>query len=240
MAQPDKTTGLFVTATDTGVGKTYLTAMIARSLCASGVRVGAYKPVASGAERNSDGTVVWSDVRILREATGGHFEDDRICPTRLEVPLAPPVAARREGTHLDFNHMCTGAAWWLGRVEVLLVEGVGGLLCPLTEDKTIADLAVALGYPLLIVARLGLGTINHTLLTVEAARNRGLEIAGIVLNEAEPLASTLGTEENPGEIERRANAPVLGIVRHSEQSAPIDWRRLMSVARRRSLMWNRD
>ena len=133
--------------------------------------------------------------------------------------------------------MKTAADWWQGRVEVLLIEGVGGLLCPLTEDKTIADLAVALGYPLLVVARAGLGTINHALLTVEAARHRGLQVAGVVLNEAEPLEETPGTGENSAEIARRANVPVLGVVRYGSQFAEsgkgrlasADWLNLMAA-----------
>jgi dethiobiotin synthetase len=105
-----------------------------------------------------------------------------------------------------------GARWWEGRVDRLLVEGVGGLLCPLTDTETVADLAVDLGYPLLIVARLGLGTVNHTLLTVEAARSRGLEIAGILLNAHETEASDESSRTNAAEIERRSGVPVLGVV----------------------------
>lgn len=124
-----------------------------------------------------------------------------------------------------------------GCVDVLLIEGVGGLLCPLTEDKTIADLAVALGYPLLVVARTGLGTINHTLLTVEVARQRGLQVAGVVLNEAEPLEESPGIGENGIEIARRANVPVLGVVSYGSQFAetgkgrlgPADWLNLMAT-----------
>jgi dethiobiotin synthetase len=225
------TLGLFVTATDTGVGKTYVTALVARALCKSGRRVGAYKPVCSGAEVAADGTVSWNDVTTLTAAIGGAFDSERVCPLRLQAALAPNVAARREGATIEFESLCQGARWWQGRVEILLVEGVGGLLCPLTDRQTIADLAAALDYPLLVVARLGLGTINHTLLTVEAARSRGLAVAGIVLNEAEPLASLSGTEENPVEIERRTQVPVLGILRHGQSSlmrtdgsaAPIDW-----------------
>jgi dethiobiotin synthetase len=123
-----------------------------------------------------------------------------------------------ENSQIEFDRLREGAEWWQSRVEILLIEGVGGLLCPLTERDTIADLALALKYPVLIVARLGLGTINHTLLTVEAARSRGLAVAGVVLNEAEPLASLAGTEENPVEIERRAKIPVLGIFRHGRSS----------------------
>lgn len=209
-----QTRGLFVTATDTGVGKTYLNALIARSLRATGLRVGTYKPVCSGAEIAANGTLFWSDVKTLLEAIGSDVDEFHVCPQRLQAPLAPPVAAQLEGKHLDFNSMRNRAEWWQGRVDVLLIEGVGGLLCPLTENETVADLAVAFGYPLLIVARLGLGTINHTLLTVDAARSRGLLVAGVLLNEAEPLESTLGIEENSLEIARRANVDVLGVVRH--------------------------
>jgi dethiobiotin synthetase len=222
------TKGLFITATDTGVGKTYLTALIARSLREAGARVGAYKPVCSGAEVAADGGLSWGDVRILTEAIGGDFDPLRACPTRLKAPLAPPVAARLEDVPLDFEAMCSGTQWWQGRVDLLLVEGVGGLLCPLTEERTIADLAVALGFPLLVVARAGLGTINHTLLTVEAARSRGLRVAGVVLNEADrPGVATewqagslpYDVEQNVAEIARRANVPVLGVVRHGSQHA---------------------
>jgi dethiobiotin synthetase len=226
-----QTAGLFITATDTGVGKTYVTALIARALQEAGRVVGAYKPVCSGAEIGANGSLSWGDVVTLTAAIGGRFDAQRVCPLRLRAPLAPNVAARREAAEIDFEQLCEGAHWWRGRVEILLVEGVGGLLCPLTARETIADLAAALKYPLLVVARLGLGTINHTLLTVEAARSRGLVVTGILLNEAEPLASLEGTEENPVEIERRTRLPVLGILRHGRSlptrangsAVSIDW-----------------
>jgi dethiobiotin synthetase len=226
-----QTAGLFVTATDTGVGKTYVTALIGRALRDAGRNVGAYKPACSGAEFRADGTVSWGDVEMLTAAIGGAFDSKRVCPLRFRAPLAPNVAARREGSRIDFAELCEGARWWQGRVEILLVEGVGGLLCPLTDRETIVDLAVTLNYPLLIVARLGLGTINHTLLTVEAARSRGLTVSGVLLNEPEPLASLCGTEENPVEIERLARIPVLGILRHGRllptradgSAVSIDW-----------------
>ena len=232
MSEPiSQTAGLFITATDTGVGKTYVTAMIARALCDAGRIVGAYKPVCSGAEIDVDGSLSWGDVATLTAAIGGRFDAQRVCLLRFRAPLAPNVAARRERAEIDFQQLCDGAYWWRGRVEIFLVEGVGGLLCPLTARETIADLAAALKYPLLVVARLGLGTVNHTLLTVEAARSRGLTVAGIVLNEAEPLASLEGTEENPFEIERRTRIPVLGILRHGRSlptradgsAVSIDW-----------------
>jgi dethiobiotin synthetase len=211
------TYGLFVTATDTGVGKTYLTALIAGSLREKGLRVGAYKPACSGAEVAPDGTLTWADIETLAAAIGGAFAAERICPLRFQAPLAPSVAARREGTVIDFARLRDGAAWWQGRVEVLLIEGIGGLLCPLTELETIADLAMVLAYPLLVVARAGLGTINHTLLTIEAAQRRGLKVAGVVLNEASGPTPPQEIEENAAEIGRRANVSVLGVVRQDSQ-----------------------
>src|SRR5580700_10798590 len=115
------TQGLFVTATDTGVGKTYLTSLIARSLPRDQVRVGAYKPVCSGAEISAEGGYYWADVKKLADAIGGDVDPLRICPQRLKAPLAPPVAARIERVALDFDAMKTAADWWQGRVEVLLI-----------------------------------------------------------------------------------------------------------------------
>jgi dethiobiotin synthetase len=234
------TQGLFVTATDTGVGKTYLTALIAGSLREQGLRVGAYKPACSGAEVAADGSISWSDIETLAAAVGGTFDPERICPLRFQAPLAPSVAARREGTVIDFKRLRDGAAWWKGRVDVLLIEGVGGLLCPLTELETIADLAMALAYPLLVIARTGLGTINHTLLTIEAAQRRGLKVAGVVLNEATVSTPPREIEENATEIVRRANVPVLGVVRHGSRDVEhangrvdaAQWLNLITVERR--------
>src|SRR6185369_7751929 len=123
--------------------------------------------------------------------------------------LAPPVAARRAGQPLPFSRILEetrrALAWWAERAEEGVVEGVGGLLCPLAEGATVADLAIALDYPLVVVARRGLGTLNHTLLTVEAARLRGLRVAGVVLNGAEPArdGAHLAEATNADELARR-------------------------------------
>ena len=228
------TTGLFITGTDTDVGKTYVAALIARQLVRSGLHVGAYKPACSGAEKGPDGQPVWNDVTQLCDAIGGFHANDHVCPQRFVAPLAPPVAAQQEGRHVNTQLLRTGARWWQGRVDVLLVEGVGGLLCPLTASESVADLAADLGYPMIVVARLGLGTINHTLLTVEAARNHGLKIAGIVLNEGANVVDDLASATNPPEIVSRCHCPVLGILRRGAQQVlsldgeplDIDWRSL--------------
>ena len=207
--------GLFVTGTDTEVGKTHVASLIARELLTDGVRVGAYKPACSGSETDSQGRHVWLDVDALCAAIGGGFPPERICPQRFAAPLAPPVAARLEERTVDARLLRTGADWWRGRVDLLLCEGVGGLLCPLTASETVADLASDLGFPLIVVARLGLGTINHTLLTVEAARQRGLPVAGIVLNQTTP-GDDLSSETNATEIATRVDVPVLGVVQHDQ------------------------
>lgn len=233
-----QTRGLFITATDTGVGKTYVAAMAAREGVCSGRSVGVYKPACSGAQRDQSGALVWDDVAALEAAIEHRFETHRICPQRYEAPLAPPIAAKMEGKQVDTALLRSGAQWWAGRVELLLVEGVGGILCPLTEKETIADLAHDLGYPILIVGRLGLGTINHTLLTVEAAQSRGLDIAGIILNEAVGVHD-LAAESNESEIARRSSVPVLGVIRHGTMAVlkdgrpvTIDWQSLAAVASR--------
>jgi dethiobiotin synthetase len=203
--------GLFVTGTDTNVGKTHLASMIIRDLRQSGHRVGAYKPACSGAVIDAKGDR-WDDIERLRSALGAEYPDDLICPQRFLAPLAPPMAARAEGRQVDFDLLVHGAEHWQPHADLLIVEGAGGLLAPVAEAKTVADLAIAIGYPLIIVARCGLGTINHTLLTVEAARHRGLSVAGIVLNQSRPEDDFALAESNATAIAAHGQIPILGIV----------------------------
>jgi dethiobiotin synthetase len=207
--------GLFVVGTDTGVGKTRVASAIARALVEQGRRVGVLKPVATG------GVGAGDDTSVLLAAIGGEMPRERVTPIAFEEPLAPPVAARRQGTPLafeDVEHAVAEAlAWWADRAELIVVEGVGGLLCPLAERATLADLAVALDYPLVLVARRGLGTLNHILLTVEAARHRALRIAGLVLNGCEPTTQPLAEATNPDELARRLEGvPLLAELDHVE------------------------
>ncbi len=207
--------GFFVTGTDTGVGKTYVACDIVRGLRMQGHRVGAYKPVCSGVRIESNGRSVWEDVEELRQALGGDVSEDQISPQRFDAPLAPPLAARQERRSVNFNELQNGFDLWRPLCDLLVVEGAGGLLCPLTELETMADLAIQFQFPLLIVARLGLGTINHSLLTIEAARTRGLKIAGVLLNEATPLPSDdISINTNAEEIALRGQVSVLGIRRY--------------------------
>jgi dethiobiotin synthetase len=232
---------LIITGTDTGVGKTFVAVEIIRALHDQGVRVGAYKPVVTGSFHGAAGPV-WDDLARLQAALGGgDVPIERIAPQRFLAPLAPPVAARIEGQTVDGELLRRGIDWWNGRVEVVVVEGAGGLLSPLTETESLADVARDLEFPLVVVARLSLGTINHTLLTLEAAASRHLPVAGIILNEPVPSdPADCSTETNVEELERRCRVPILAILRHAAtpdllRMSPlftIDW---MEYARRRGV-----
>ncbi len=190
--------GIFVVGTDTGVGKTRVAAAIARAWVGAGYRVGVLKPVSSGGYEQ-DGSLRSTDADALIAAISTEDSPfpapphDRVAPLIYPLPLAPVMAARAAHTPLEpaaLVEAVRGAIeWWVtvAEAEVMVVEGVGGLLCPLAEAGwTVADLAVRLDYPLVIVAHRGLGTLNQTLLTAEAARARGLRVAGVILNGSRP------------------------------------------------------
>jgi len=230
--------GLFVTGTDTDVGKTYVSSIILRELIDAGHTVGVSKPACSGAVMEAGGTR-WPDLDQLAEAAG-LSSVDRICQQKFKAPLAPPVAARLEGQQPNLSAMQENLLAWKSRADIVVVEGVGGLLCPLTNQDSVADFAAWTGFPLLIVARLGLGTINHTLLTIEAAKLRNLTIAGIILNDADGLADTPAGMTNFAELANRIDLLVLGIVsqggqsvslRDQETPARIDWSELAGPRR---------
>jgi dethiobiotin synthetase len=169
--------GCFVTGTDTGAGKTVVAAAIAAALRADGVRVAAFKPVVTGL---AEPTGAWpADHELLAAATGVHPRD--VCAATFEPPVSPHLAAELAGEELALDALAAAARAAAGDADALVVEGVGGLLVPLSADHDVRDLAVALGLPLVVAARPGLGTINHSLLTIEAARAAGLDIRAVVL-----------------------------------------------------------
>lgn len=213
---------LFVTGTDTNVGKTHVTCLIAEQLIQRGFNVAAYKPACSGAielgpDQYGRPRYRWDDIDRLKAAIANQWSDETICPQRFLAPVAPPVAAQLEGKSVDFELLASGAYAFAG-ADLLLIEGAGGWLSPVTETQTVADLARALNVPVLIVARTGLGTINHTLLTVESIRARGLNVAGIVLNSAVPEADDPSRQTNADEIEARSGAPVFGAIAYGATS----------------------
>lgn len=219
--------GLLITGTDTGVGKTYVAALIAQSLVNSGRRVGVYKPAASGCRREAGG-LVSEDAVALWEAAGRPGELDHVCPQRFAAPLAPHLAAREEGKQLDGNLLRQGVQYWRDRAEILLVEGAGGLLSPLGDDLYVADLADELGFPLVVVSQNVLGTINQTLLTLVAASKfgqRAIPVAGVVLNHAAPPSpEDKSLASNRQELAMRCAAPILAEVPwNGEFDVVVDW-----------------
>jgi dethiobiotin synthetase len=169
--------GLFITGTDTGVGKTEVTCALVANARAAGVDAVAMKPAQSGVTPGEP-----TDAERLHEASGRAEPLEVLCPYSFAAPLAPAVAARLEGRTISFGAIVDRVRALADRHARVLVEGAGGLIVPLSDAHTYADLAVALGLPVLVVARAGLGTVNHTALTVEALAARGLVLAGIVLN----------------------------------------------------------
>jgi dethiobiotin synthetase len=201
--------GLMIVGTDTGVGKTTLCELLLADAVARSASVGIYKPVCTGSDLNEQGGEIWSDVERLYRASGERYRREEICPQRFHAPLAPPVAAAIEGQRVDSALLTSGLDRWRQSVDTLIVEGVGGLLCPVTEQLTIADLARHWNTPIVVVAANRLGTINHTLLTLEVAERRGLLVAGWVLNhlQADDGASAIS---NAREIRQRTSVPFLG------------------------------
>lgn len=206
-----KTRGLFITGTDTDVGKTVIAGGIARILKDKGQRVGVFKPIASGCH-SQRGELVSHDAEFLAHCADASEKLDQICPIRLKEPLAPEVAVQRGAGPIDLATIRTYYNRIASEKDLLIVEGIGGLLVPLTQDLLLADLASQIDLPLLIVANPSLGTINHTLLTVEAARTRGLRIAGIVINSYVADTATVAEETNPAAIERASGVKILTIV----------------------------
>jgi dethiobiotin synthetase len=177
--------GYFVTGTDTSVGKTYVTCTLARRARLHGQKVFAFKPIESGCERRPDGTYVGADQELLVESAGAW----QLGPLRglyqLPLPAAPLVAAEAAGTAIDLDLIVGVASQAIQREQpgLTLVEGAGGWRVPITRDADTSTLARALGLPLVVVARAGLGTINHTLLTVEAIERDGLPVAAVVFSQ---------------------------------------------------------
>lgn len=231
--------GLFITGTDTGVGKTYVGVMIVRALRAAGHRVGVYKPVATGCRREG-ARWISDDAVALWEAAGRPASLDQVCPQCFAAPLAPPVAAHEEGRKVDPHLLRSGFNFWRDQSDVVVVEGVGGLMSPLSEQDLVGDLAADLALPLVIVARNALGTINHTLLTLFAAsawpglnnRQADLRVAGVVLNQCHDPAGDPSVASNRGELEARWQDSVLAEVAwRSQRFEPeVDWFALAAKA----------
>ncbi|HET8814810.1 MAG TPA: dethiobiotin synthase [Solirubrobacterales bacterium] len=225
----DSTPGFFVTGTGTEIGKTVVAAVIAKTLAADGQRVAVFKPAVTGLEDEDE-----SDHALLRRASGSDQSDEEIAPYRYRPPASPHLAAAKAGEEIDPRRLRETAAAAAERADVLVCEGVGGLLVPLSPGYLVRDLAADLGFPLVVVASPGLGTINHTLLTVEAARAAGLEVASVVLTPwpSDPSEIELSNREtiaSLGDVEVR-------VLPQIDLREPDSWPQLeiQAISRRRS------
>lgn len=186
---------ILVTGTDTGVGKTWVTCLLIRLLNDSGHKTGGYKPVCSGSELNSSGVPEWADVRAIHQSCldsnrFGNLSDLMVCPQRFHAPVAPNVAAKLEGRAVDDQLLVAGVRSWGHDIDRVVVEGAGGLFCPMSDSTTVLDIAVQIQPAVVIVAANRLGVINHTRLTVDVLRQHRLNIAAIVLNDVKPDLSS--------------------------------------------------
>jgi dethiobiotin synthetase len=202
--------GFFIAGTDTGVGKTVITGGLAGFYRQLGMRVGVMKPIESGCKRLKDGLHP-QDAFFLKKMSSSPDALDQIVPYRLELPLTPSVAAEMEGIEIDLKEVARIYQQLECNYDLMLVEGAGGLLAPLYKRSTSVDLVRLLGLPMIVVARNTLGTINHTLLTVEHARQRGLTLLGIIINNCDPDPD-VSSETNPEVIKQLSGLPLLGVI----------------------------
>lgn len=201
--------GFFITGTDTGVGKTVIASAVIRVLHSFGIRVCAMKPIESGCGRQGDMLVPY-DGTLLKQAA--HMEDPAriVSPVCFESPLSPLAASELEGKQISIDEIKKAYYTLYKSYEAIVVEGVGGLMVPIRKDYYVVDLAKECSLPLLIVTKPGLGTINHTMLTVNCALEAGLEVAGLVINYSRPPENSLAEKTNPKVLEEICPAPVIG------------------------------
>ena len=176
-----KTSGLFITGTDTGVGKTLIAGAIARILTQQDIKVGVFKPVATGCRHSREG-LVSDDAEFLSYCAGCDYPLSVVNPVCFLTPAAPIVSADLERRQVDFEHIASTYKYICQSSDLVIVEGIGGVRVPLSADADVLDWALACDLPVVIVSRPTLGTINHTLLTIDAVRAVGLNLAGVIIN----------------------------------------------------------
>lgn len=209
--QFQRSQGFFITGTDTGVGKTLVTGAISRVLHSLGCNVGVFKPIATGCSRRREG-LVSVDAEFLAHCSCTEMSLEDITPIRYKLPLAPMVAAQREGKGIDWEYLRQAYNRASSASEILLVEGIGGIMVPLERDYLVVDLMVDLALPVIVVAKSTLGTINHTAMTVDICRGVGLNVAGIVINGYNAEEPDLAEETNPVAISDITGIPILAII----------------------------
>ncbi len=210
--------GIFITGTDTGVGKTFITIGLLRALQKLGFNVCPMKPVETGCG-TFNGRLVPADALKLVCAVEADEPLKLINPYRFKQPLAPAVAAELEGAVIRKQDIISAYKQLSKKYDITIVEGAGGIMVPVYKRYLFIDLIKDLNLPIVIVSRPGLGTINHTLLTIDAARNRGIDILGVIINHSAKIKNDLSVKTNPEIIEMLGGVPLLGTVPYAESPA---------------------
>jgi dethiobiotin synthetase len=200
--------GFFITGTDTDIGKTFTTAGLAGSLRELGIDVGVFKPMMSGVKRE-DPT---SDAYLLKQLSKDEHSLEVINPFQFDEPLAPYLASKRAGKLISIEEILQKWEDIKNTHDCYLVEGAGGLAVPLGGSFLVSDLARAIGFPLIIIARPSLGTVNHTLLTIHYAKSMGLKVAGVIINGLKEEQTGVAEQTNPSLIEEFSGIPVIGVI----------------------------
>lgn len=211
---------LLVTGTDTGVGKTWISCGVLRAARAVGLRVAARKPAETGCDPDASGALVGADAVALHAAAGAGEPVEAVCPIRLPDPLAPSFAARRANVTIDPRDVVASCRARAAEVDLLLVEGAGGLLVPIAGRYAFADLARELGARLLLVVGARLGAINHALLSLEAASARGIPVAGFVVNHFATVRD-LATDTLADSLRELTDVPLLAEIGHGIDPASV-------------------
>jgi len=209
--------GLFITGTDTGVGKTYVAAGIAKALRSAKIDVGVMKPAETGCRPRS-GKLIPRDAEALIRAAAVRDSLSLVNPYRFQAPVAPSVAAEIDRKTIDPGKILQSFKTLSQKHRFMIVEGAGGIMVPLAKGYLFLDLAEAMDLPVVIVARPGLGTINHTLLTIEALRGRGIAISGIVINDGQGGRKGLAEVTSPAVIQNLSGVPIIGTIPYRHKS----------------------
>ncbi len=216
--------GFFVTGTDTGVGKTFVSCLLLRTLAAQNKNVVGMKPIAAGKENGK-----WLDVELLRMAGNVPVSDAMINPYALDAPIAPHIAARQQGVEITLDKIGNVFFALKNKADYVIVEGAGGFLVPVNARQDTADLARFLELPVILVVGMRLGCINHALLTVQAIMQTKLPMAGWVANCIDP--SMRAQDENIATLQQRIDAPLLGVMPFDSEPDTMQLQSCLSIDR---------
>lgn len=202
--------GFFITGTDTGVGKTIIAGALIKVLSHLGVKAGAMKPVETGCVRQGE-ILLPSDGMFLKQMAQMQEPITQVSPCCFESPLAPLAASELEKKSISIMAIKKAFYGLYSNYDAVIVEGIGGLMVPIETNYFVVDLAKEIGLPLIVVAKPGLGSVNHIMLTVNYALKEGLQVAGIIINYSLPAENSLAEETNPPLLKQICPSPLIGI-----------------------------